>query len=85
MQSGAGINAAASFGLIVREPGRLPRASAAFVALAALFWGLSGGIGGLLMANGWDPFVVAFWRGAIGLVFVLAWLALRPRGSGLAN
>jgi len=60
-------------------------ASTAFVALAALCWGLSGGIGGLLMADGWDPFVVSLYRGAIGLLFVLAWLAVRPRGSGLSN
>ncbi|TVR47391.1 MAG: EamA/RhaT family transporter [Puniceicoccaceae bacterium] len=60
-------------------------ASTAFVMLAALFWGLSGGIGGILMAGGWDPFVVSFHRGAIGLFCVLVWLALRPGGSGLAN
>jgi drug/metabolite transporter (DMT)-like permease len=60
-------------------------ASTAFVALAALCWGLSGGIGGILIANGWDAFVLSFYRGAIGLLFVLVWLALRPRGSGLAN
>ncbi len=59
--------------------------STTFVVLAALCWGLSGGIGGILMANGWDAFVVAFYRGAIGLLFVLVWLALRPRGSGLAS
>ncbi|QEA39380.1 DMT family transporter [Pistricoccus aurantiacus] len=59
--------------------------STAFVVLAALFWGLSGGIGGILMADGWNPLVVSFYRGAIGLLFVLAWLALRPQGSGLAN
>jgi drug/metabolite transporter (DMT)-like permease len=57
----------------------------AFVALAAFCWGVSGGIGGMLMADGWNPFVVSFYRGAIGLLFVLAWLALRPRGSGLAS
>lgn len=56
-----------------------------YVMLAALFWGLSGGIGGVLMADGWEPLVVSFYRGAIGLVFVLAWLALRPGRSGLAN
>jgi len=56
-----------------------------FVVLAALFWGLSGGIGGILMADGWDAFVVSFYRGAIGLMFVLAWLAWRPHGSGLAS
>ncbi len=59
--------------------------STGFVALAALFWGLSGGIGGILMADGWDAFVVSFYRGAIGLLFVLVWLGLRPRGSGLAS
>lgn len=56
-----------------------------FVVLAALCWGLSGGIGGILMADGWDPFVVSFYRGAIGLLFVIGWLVLRPRGSGLTN
>ena len=55
------------------------------VALAAFCWGLSGGIGGILMADGWDAVVVAFYRGAIGLAFVLVWLALRPRRSGLTN
>lgn len=59
--------------------------STAFVALAALCWGLSGGIGGMLLADGWDAFVVSFYRGAIGLLFVAVWLALRPRGSGLAS
>ncbi len=59
--------------------------SMVFVTLAAFFWGLAGGVGAVLMAEGWDAFVVAFYRGAIGLVFVLGWLALRPRHSGLAN
>ena len=59
--------------------------STVLVMLAALFWGLSGGIGGVLMADGWDAFVVSFYRGAIGLLCVLVWLMLRPRGSGLAN
>jgi drug/metabolite transporter (DMT)-like permease len=63
----------------------MSRLSTAFVVLAALCWGLSGGIGGILMADGWDAFVVSFYRGAIGLLFVLTWLALRPHGSGLAN
>lgn len=59
--------------------------STAFVAMAALCWGLSGGIGAIIMAEGWNAFVVAFYRGAVGLLFVLVWLALRPRGSGLAS
>jgi len=63
----------------------MAKVSTALVVLAALCWGLSGGIGGILMADGWNPFVVSFYRGAIGLLFVLVWLAVRPRGSGLAN
>lgn len=63
----------------------MARASTAFVSLAAFCWGVSGGIGGILMSGGWDAFVVSFYRGAIGLLFVLVWLILRPHGSGLAN
>lgn len=59
--------------------------STSFVILTALCWGLSGGIGGILMADGWNAFVVSWYRGAIGLVFVLIWLVVRPQGSGLAN
>jgi drug/metabolite transporter (DMT)-like permease len=59
--------------------------STALVALAALGWGLSGGIGAMLMTDGWGPAVVSFYRGAIGLLFVLAWLSLRPGGSGLGR
>lgn len=60
-------------------------AGTAFVALAALFWGLSGGIGAILMGEGWDASVVSFYRGAIGLVCVLVWLVLRPDKNGLAS
>ncbi|MEA5444416.1 DMT family transporter [Gammaproteobacteria bacterium AB-CW1] len=67
------------------SPGRVAGLSTLFVALAALCWGLSGGIGGILTGDGWDPVVVSFYRGAIGFVFVLSWLALRPQGSGLGN
>ncbi len=59
--------------------------STALVVLAALCWGLSGGIGGILMGQGLDPVLVSFYRGAIGLLCVLIWLSLRPRGSGLAS
>jgi len=56
-----------------------------YVVAAALFWGVSGGIAGILLADGWDAFVVSFFRGAIGFVVVLIWLALRPRNSGLGR
>ena len=64
---------------------RIAGLSTAFVALAALCWGLAGGVGGILTGEGWDPIVVAFYQGAIGLLFALAWLAVRPRGSGLGS
>lgn len=60
-------------------------ASTIIVVLAALFWRLSGGIGGILMADGWDAFVVSFYRGAIGLLCVLILIILRPQSSGLKN
>lgn len=59
--------------------------STTFVMLAALCWGISGGIGAILMAEGWDAFVVSFYRGVIGFLFVLVWLAFRPRSSGLSK
>ena len=37
------------------------------------------------MAAGWQPSVVAFYRGAIGLLFVIVWLALRPGSHGLGH
>jgi len=63
----------------------MARLSTALVIVAALCWGLSGGLGGILMAEGWGAFLVSFYRGAIGLLFVLVWLALQPVGHGLTN
>lgn len=57
----------------------------AFVMLAALCWGLAGVIAGMLMAEGWNPFVLAVYRGTIGLGIVLVWLAMRRKRSGLAD
>lgn len=57
----------------------------ALVMLAAFFWGLSGGIGGYLTGQGWDPIVAAFFRGSVGLFFAVAWLLARPDGSGLRS
>lgn len=71
--------------MVLISSDKLASLSTAFVALAALCWGLSGGIGGILTAQGWDPLVVSFYRGTIGLLFVLVWLVLRPHGSGLAS
>ena len=55
------------------------------VALAAACWGLSGGIAGVLLEAGWSPFVIAFYRGAIGLGFFVVWLVLTPGPRGLGS
>jgi drug/metabolite transporter (DMT)-like permease len=53
--------------------------------MAAIFWGLAGGIGGVLMDQGWNATLVAFYRGAVGFAFVLCWLLIRPGRSGLTD
>ncbi|WP_404343235.1 DMT family transporter [Vreelandella venusta] len=63
----------------------MPGASTMLIALAALFWGISGGIAGILLDSGWDAAVVSFYRGFVGLVFALVWLVLQRGGRGLAS
>lgn len=59
--------------------------SSMLIAFAALFWGLSGGIAGILLDNGWDAAVVSFYRGFVGLLFALVWLVLQRDRRGLAS
>ncbi len=47
------------------------------VIFAAFLWGVSGGIAGILIEQGWDPLVVSFYRGAIGFVCFVAWWLVR--------
>lgn len=49
------------------------------IMLAAFFWGISGGIANILINKGWDPFVISFYRGAVGLVCFLVWFLFRLR------
>lgn len=63
----------------------MPGASTLWIALAALFWGISGGIAGILLDSGWDAAVVSFYRGFIGLVFALGWLAMQRGDRGLSS
>lgn len=63
----------------------MPGASTMLIALAALFWGISGGIAGILLDSGWDAAVVSFYRGFVGLLFALGWLVLQRGGRGLAS
>ena len=62
-----------------------PGISTAFVVAAAFLWGISGGIGGILISGGWSPLTLSIYRGGIGLASALLWLALRPAGHGLRS
>ena len=57
----------------------------AFVFASAIFWGLSGGLAGILLTRGGDPLVISYCRGAVGLVVVLVWLGIVPTDSGLSD
>ncbi|WP_093192928.1 DMT family transporter [Salimicrobium halophilum] len=47
------------------------------VILAAVCWGVSGGIANILMDKGWDPIVISFYRGAIGFLCFFTWFLIR--------
>ncbi|UCZ55041.1 DMT family transporter [Bacillus shivajii] len=47
------------------------------VMLAAICWGISGGIAAILMNKGWDPIVISFYRGAVGFICFFAWFLFR--------
>ncbi|HCO64187.1 MAG TPA: hypothetical protein DIT60_05285, partial [Alcanivorax sp.] len=66
----------------MRSGQTVPGVGLVLVALAALCWGVSGGIAGILIEQGWDASVVSFYRAAVGLVLVGVYLAIRPGGSG---
>ncbi len=54
-------------------------AGVGLVMLAAVCWGVSGGIADILMAKGWDPIVISLYRGGVGFICFLAWLLFRFR------
>ncbi|RRQ23291.1 DMT family transporter [Guyparkeria sp. SCN-R1] len=49
----------------------------ALVMLAAVLWGVSGGIAAVLIERGWDPLVVSFYRGVVGFLCFAAWWLAR--------
>jgi drug/metabolite transporter (DMT)-like permease len=81
LHGGATLAVANRLYFIIKKRDQIVGASTALVVLAALCWGLSGGIGGILMADGWAAFVVSFYRGAIGLLFVLGLSACGEPGD----
>ncbi|MCR6108939.1 EamA family transporter [Bacillus sp. A301a_S52] len=52
-------------------------AGVGLVMLAAICWGISGGIANILMNKGWDPMVISLYRGAVGFIFFFAWFLFR--------
>ncbi len=62
-------------------------AGVGLVMLAAICWGITGGIADILMSKGWDPLVISFYRGAVGFLgFLYGFLcALDKIGSTHLN
>jgi drug/metabolite transporter, DME family len=54
-------------------------AGVGLVMLAAICWGISGGIADILMTKGWDPIVISFYRGAVGFICFFAWFIFQFR------
>ncbi|WP_430788524.1 DMT family transporter [Virgibacillus flavescens] len=54
-------------------------ASVGLVMLAAICWGISGGIAEILMNKGWDPIVISLYRGAVGFICFFVWFLFRFR------
>lgn len=55
------------------------------ILIAATLWGVAGGIGGVLISQGWDPIVLSLYRGLLTLVFGLLWLAASRSYHGLSD
>ncbi|WP_026691354.1 DMT family transporter [Alteribacter aurantiacus] len=60
-------------------------AGVGLVMLAAICWGISGGIGDILMDKGWDPIVISFYRGAIAFIFFFAWFIFRYKQNWISS
>lgn len=69
----------------MRSGHSVPGGGLMLVALAALCWGVSGGIAGILIEQGWDASVVSFYRAAVGLLLVGVYLVIRPGGNGMRH
>ena len=64
---------------------RITHIGPVLVVLAAFCWGLSGGIGAVLIDRGWSAPITAFYRCAVGLLIFLVWLGASRRYGGLTN
>ncbi len=57
----------------------------ALVMLAAIFWGISGGIADILMKKEWNPLIISFYRGAVGFIFFFVWFMTRFRQNWITS
>ncbi|WP_353733575.1 DMT family transporter [Rossellomorea vietnamensis] len=53
--------------------------------LAAVCWGISGGIAGILMGKGWDPIVISLYRGAVGFLCFFIWFLFQVKQNWFSN
>lgn len=51
------------------------------IILAAICWGITGGLIYILLSKGWNPLVISFYRGAFGLLCFGAWFAISRKGE----
>ncbi|RCW76880.1 DMT family transporter [Saliterribacillus persicus] len=49
------------------------------IMLAAILWGVTGGIADILMNKGWNPTIISFYRGAIGFVCIFSWFLFQGK------
>lgn len=54
----------------------MARMGSVLVILAALQWGITGGLGSQLMSWDWQAEVISFWRALIGFVCMLIWMVV---------
>lgn len=56
-----------------------------FILTSAVLWGITGGLGEILMNKGWSPSIIAFYRGFVGFIFFTFWYLFRRRAIKIRN
>ncbi|NBC67090.1 MAG: EamA family transporter [Bacteroidetes bacterium] len=58
---------------------------ALLILIAAFFWGIAGGIGGVLIEQEWNPYLLAFYRGIMTLFIAIVWGLVSKNLKGFKN
>ncbi|GGD13656.1 DMT family transporter [Pontibacillus salipaludis] len=56
-----------------------------FILTSAVLWGITGGLGEILMNKGWSPSTIAFYRGFVGFIFFAFWYLFRRKKIKIKN